>query len=169
MCPCYLISEARFRELQGRLSPLLPWRELEPSFRAAHTQHLPHLLGPACLAELCARQATETLTPDDAALLATLEPYLAATILALWLAGQPSLRLEPTGTVVDPGDATHAPASPEQWRWLLGQAVAAAEWARAHLVQGLEAHRAAFPCLPPPNPCIGNSAASPGLPWGTAH
>lgn len=164
MCDCYLISEARFRQLQPRLASTVPWRDLETHFRTTHRLDVPPLLGETCLADICQRLADATPTPEDTALLAALEEYLAASILARWLVAQPNVRFDAQGLVTGQ-DETYQPATPEQWRWQWAQAVAAAESARARFRTWLYTHREDYPCLPP-NACAIPLPAFADVPWG---
>lgn len=153
-CPCYLISETRFRQLLPRINPNVPFRALEQSFRLVHDLDLPRHLGEQCVAELCDRQATDALTPDDELLLAELTPWLAWRIFHRFLQSRPSVQIDPQG-LLHHHDESYRHLSTGEIADLLAQAGATAEQYAERLQAFLKANAETYPCWEPP-------ACSPG-------
>jgi len=149
---CYLISEEALRRYLPRINANVPFADLEAAFRLVHDLDTRPLLGDAVWAELCARKADETLTALDVELLEKAEPFLAWSILARYLEGQPSLRLDPQGVLTRTNEEiSHADAA--QLNRLLSSTQAYARQYRGRFAEWLRANAASYPNLPPPDNC----------------
>jgi hypothetical protein len=151
-CPCYLISLNDFRAIRSELPPSIGWPSLKPGYDWAHAYDIVPVLGETCVADICARQSSDTLTADDQALLDAGAKFFAAAIFYRWLERDPSLQYDRAGAVV-PDAGGYVQASATRHRDAL--AIHARDMAhlKAEFEQWLDDNRATYPCLPEPEPC----------------
>lgn len=146
-CPCYLITEVRYKELTDT-GDNIAFRALRVAFDVVHTEVLPSLLGQTCIDELCAAIAADNLTVEQQLLLDKIENLLAYTIKYTDISKQPGIIQGPQGIGQMNGNGVFPfqPAEDYQRNQLLAFWGKRSTVARQNFETWLYENRADYPC-----------------------